>query len=110
MARLLLRANDQRDIWRSIAARMNRANRGCGRLGRDLNSGWNWQPTKYGCCGSSNISTSRPSGDTPDSRSEEHTSELQSRFDLVCRLLLEKKKKFKVLICNVTRVCSDLYI
>src|SRR5699024_11616053 len=26
------------------------------------------------------------------SRSEEHTSELQSRFDLVCRLLLEKKK------------------
>src|SRR5699024_12614101 len=28
-------------------------------------------------------------------RSEEHTSELQSRFDLVCRLLLEKKKKRK---------------
>src|SRR5207249_7690175 len=27
-----------------------------------------------------------------DPRSEEHTSELQSRFDLVCRLLLEKKK------------------
>src|SRR5699024_11729942 len=30
-----------------------------------------------------------------DVRSEEHTSELQSRFDLVCRLLLEKKKKQK---------------
>src|SRR5699024_12390266 len=29
-------------------------------------------------------------------RSEEHTSELQSRFDLVCRLLLEKKKKNKM--------------
>src|SRR5438105_7597512 len=29
------------------------------------------------------------------SRSEEHTSELQSRVDLVCRLLLEKKKKKK---------------
>src|SRR5438105_7746628 len=29
----------------------------------------------------------------PDRRSEEHTSELQSRVDLVCRLLLEKKKK-----------------
>src|SRR5699024_11762627 len=29
----------------------------------------------------------------PLGRSEEHTSELQSRFDLVCRLLLEKKKK-----------------
>src|SRR5207249_6806189 len=38
-------------------------------------------------------------------RSEEHTSELQSRFDLVCRLLLEKKKKNKkmcvyLLHCN----------
>src|SRR5438067_10102715 len=34
-------------------------------------------------------------GNTPPTgrpRSEEHTSELQSRFDLVCRLLLEKKK------------------
>src|SRR5437773_4382505 len=33
----------------------------------------------------------------PDShpRSEEHTSELQSHHDLVCRLLLEKKKKHK---------------
>src|SRR5438874_13292754 len=30
-----------------------------------------------------------------DPRSEEHTSELQSRRDLVCRLLLEKKKKKK---------------
>src|SRR5690349_24182032 len=29
----------------------------------------------------------------PAARSEEHTSELQSRRDLVCRLLLEKKKK-----------------
>src|SRR5437868_10131834 len=29
----------------------------------------------------------------PPPRSEEHTSELQSRFDLVCRLLLEKKNK-----------------
>src|SRR5689334_23470761 len=28
-------------------------------------------------------------------RSEEHTSELQSQFHLVCRLLLEKKKKYK---------------
>src|SRR5699024_11702603 len=28
-----------------------------------------------------------------EARSEEHTSELQSRFDLVCRLLLEKQKK-----------------
>src|SRR5699024_11233245 len=33
-------------------------------------------------------------------RSEEHTSELQSRFDLVCRLLLEKKKKNTKLSCS----------
>src|SRR6266571_9044437 len=31
----------------------------------------------------------------PSSRSEEHTSELQSHVNLVCRLLLEKKKKKK---------------
>src|SRR5207249_8756104 len=31
-------------------------------------------------------------GSAQNDRSEEHTSELQSRFDLVCRLLLEKKK------------------
>src|SRR5699024_11306843 len=30
-----------------------------------------------------------------EARSEEHTSELQSRFDLVCRLLLEKKKQYR---------------
>src|SRR3712207_8446347 len=33
-------------------------------------------------------------GDIVDSRSEEHTSELQSRQYLVCRLLLEKKNKY----------------
>src|SRR5260221_1919238 len=33
------------------------------------------------------------SGGHRDQRSEEHTSELQSHSDLVCRLLLEKKKK-----------------
>src|SRR5699024_11255370 len=36
------------------------------------------------------------SGLVAKARSEEHTSELQSRFDLVCRLLLEKKKKKNV--------------
>src|SRR5689334_23399707 len=34
----------------------------------------------------------------PRWRSEEHTSELQSQFHLVCRLLLEKKKKKKITI------------
>src|SRR5690625_7255773 len=33
-----------------------------------------------------------PGGDDGEQRSEEHTSELQSRGQLVCRLLLEKKK------------------
>src|SRR2546427_10392605 len=32
--------------------------------------------------------------DVPSPRSEEHTSELQSQSNLVCRLLLEKKKRF----------------
>src|SRR5207253_9775338 len=45
------------------------------------------------------IMSSSPSrsalGSGPDSISEEHTSELQSRGHLVCRLLLEKKKKKK---------------
>src|SRR5687768_18002367 len=36
--------------------------------------------------------------DELEKRSEEHTSELQSRLHLVCRLLLEKKKKTKVKI------------
>src|SRR5438874_12075462 len=50
----------------------------CDRLGRDR------QP-----------SDARRSAQEEHHRSEEHTSELQSRRDLVCRLLLEKKKKKK---------------
>src|SRR5207249_11218308 len=43
--------------------------------------------------GPSRISYSCPGWPhSASNRSEEHTSELQSRFDLVCRLLLEKKK------------------
>src|SRR5690349_24080529 len=33
-------------------------------------------------------------------RSEEHTSELQSRRELVCRLLLEKKKIHRMVVCT----------
>src|SRR5437868_9040132 len=43
----------------------------------------------------STTSTPRRRGVEVVERSEEHTSELQSRFDLVCRLLLEKKNKEK---------------
>src|SRR5438445_13888683 len=46
----------------------------------------------------------RPSaGARRASRSEEHTSELQSRQYLVCRLLLEKKKKNKPIRTQTTR-------
>src|SRR2546430_10688182 len=42
-----------------------------------------------------------------DARSEEHTSELQSQSNLVCRLLLEKKKKQ----CQTMNMCSrDLHL
>src|SRR2546429_5815860 len=44
-------------------------------------------------------------------RSEEHTSELQSRLHLVCRLLLEKKKKphsVRSSLCIVILPCSHL--
>src|SRR5436309_7318600 len=41
-----------------------------------------------------------------DIRSEEHTSELQSRENLVCRLLLEKKKKIKKDIVQVQNAYS----
>src|SRR5256885_13160599 len=42
-------------------------------------------------------------------RSEEHTSELQSPCNLVCRLLLEKKKKYNRSIYNTT-ICNESYI
>src|SRR2546429_5543315 len=53
-----------------------------------------WMTVNVSCCSVSE----RPSRDV---RSEEHTSELQSRLHLVCRLLLEKKKK---------RETSDVHI
>src|SRR2546429_212586 len=55
-------------------------------------------PVRLPSCGRTamKLSAFSPSGDMRTcevSRSEEHTSELQSRLHLVCRLLLEKKKK-----------------
>src|SRR5207249_11914949 len=49
------------------------------------------QSTTSPACSSCGPRRARSSA-TGSDRSEEHTSELQSRFDLVCRLLLEKKK------------------
>src|SRR5699024_11927277 len=62
-----------------------------------------WRPSSWSPSKEKVASSSRPKVFSPRSwtgaaqttsysRSEEHTSELQSRFDLVCRLLLEKKK------------------
>src|SRR2546428_12808841 len=48
---------------------------------------------RRGDCPLAENRTSFMGGCLPTKRSEEHTSELQSRSDLVCRLLLEKKKK-----------------
>src|SRR5687768_18580694 len=45
--------------------------------------------------GGHGIQVNRSSSNSDQPRSEEHTSELQSRLHLVCRLLLEKKKKNK---------------
>src|SRR3712207_7530499 len=42
------------------------------------------------------------------SRSEEHTSELQSRQYLVCRLLLEKKKQISSITCCSLKAASSL--
>src|SRR5438876_7706360 len=42
----------------------------------------------------------------PNTRSEEHTSELQSPVHLVCRLLLEKKKSTKYAITRSAVTCS----
>src|SRR2546430_10819619 len=64
---------------------------------------------------SSTRSPSRRAQDSPprkrmsSSRSEEHTSELQSQSNLVCRLLLEKKKKKKCLysVSTIRDGCSE---
>src|SRR5437879_7795516 len=56
----------------------------------------------------STAATQAPSaaaGHAPSTRSEEHTSELQSPMYLVCRLLLEKKKKNKR---NITKVSDEM--
>src|SRR3712207_7555461 len=51
-----------------------------------------WPARRPRCCGAGSCGSSCCTTSRGRSRSEEHTSELQSRQYLVCRLLLEKKK------------------
>src|SRR5439155_26008599 len=51
-----------------------------------------WRPPPRSCTTRQCVSTRRITTTSVRNRSEEHTSELQSRGHLVCRLLLEKKK------------------
>src|SRR5437868_12152260 len=62
---------------------------------------WSTGPTcsDWRSCTSSGAASGAPPSARSRTRSEEHTSELQSRFDLVCRLLLEKK----ILIIRITQ-------
>src|SRR5690625_6387319 len=53
------------------------------------------QLRRHPACSLTGSAVSRRSRSSASLRSEEHTSELQSRGHLVCRLLLEKKKKHK---------------
>src|SRR3712207_7414614 len=66
----------------------------CGRLARPTASSLDWSRAML----RSTLSRSITTAGVPNSRSEEHTSELQSRQYLVCRLLLEKKNQFLLLL------------
>src|SRR3712207_7092861 len=61
-----------------------------------------WPSDRRACDVTGSANASRATADMP--RSEEHTSELQSRQYLVCRLLLEKKKKIN------TTTLATMYI
>src|SRR2546426_11365763 len=72
-------------LFRSLGARDHRSGLGLQRPVRaDHAAGRRLDPLQWGCC----LVAAGP----PADRSEEHTSELQSPCNLVCRLLLEKKK------------------
>src|SRR5690606_40918431 len=54
-----------------------------------------WKPGSVWRGNGMSVPGPAPGAPAPDCRSEEHTSELQSRENLVCRLLLEKKKNVR---------------
>src|SRR6266436_8602469 len=63
--------------------------------GRSPTRSWAWV-LKRSRTGHAGVVSSKVKLTLPCGRSEEHTSELQSRLHLVCRLLLEKKKKNEI--------------
>src|SRR2546427_7062452 len=65
--------------------------------------------TRSRACGARRCSGSASPATRAPSRSEEHTSELQSQSNLVCRLLLEKKKKKNIHITH-KRIHNDYHI
>src|SRR5207249_5350969 len=80
------RRSDRRRAWRDARGRKRPTRIGRARAGARRNA-------NGGTAAARRISTpGHPTLARGGRRSEEHTSELQSRFDLVCRLLLEKKK------------------
>src|SRR2546427_391696 len=75
----------------------------CRRMGLGVLLGWTGVPMGRGSCNLAavqDVGVLRPDrrGGIPSPRSEEHTSELQSQSNLVCRLLLEKKKKLNTIL------------
>src|SRR5439155_4175945 len=71
-----------------------------GRAGWLEHSAWSRIPCRSVCTPAT--APQHRSSPTAGQRSEEHTSELQSRGHLVCRLLLEKKKKTVTFCLKVT--------
>src|SRR5690606_41998829 len=65
----------------------------CGAAGAGGSCGASPRPAGRPAAARRAAAARRPARSTGRARSEEHTSELQSRENLVCRLLLEKKKK-----------------
>src|SRR2546429_6642077 len=66
-------------------------------LFRSLHGQGSEAAARAGRRGGGRVGHALPEGGAAARRSEEHTSELQSRLHLVCRLLLEKKKKHQKL-------------
>src|SRR5687768_18188356 len=72
-----------------------------GAIAKSLGSGGSARMVGYAMANAPQAHPPIPAHRVVNSRSEEHTSELQSRLHLVCRLLLEKKKKYNKKQINV---------